>query len=517
MIARTGFPEYLQSIAIGPDIEFLKTNTSLCDVANTYTVELNLAYKWRNVTTSRSILPELRSFVKNFVANGPDLDTETLIFFINKYNNTLPNYVINQINNEVTNAFIIAENYTPIPDYISDFSTEQVDNDKNFLGRLSDLLKGCNSPCNYFRAYGDSIGTVFDISRNNNTNTEPGGVDETRPPATHAGMNILNKIAPAIRASYLEMCTRAGMVWDAIKEGKPSPKVTDTSSYTSVNNVYADAMSKVKRRTQDCFRLYDYNNRYNAYDPAMNLANARRKSLTISLMGIGEHTVALDGDTGAPRKIEPATKFLVSRDNDRYTDRAVIPKNAVTGSLKNGQTSAKDSVRMTTYGLYDPLMPGHLDTYNSHYGIGGGTSEGSILLNDKVVNGVTYTPAALSPDAASSLGLSPKTSYGTTFTLTTSDGTVKNLYYADTSSTFDKPTIDAYDGTSTSIRASSTSGPFSDISTNNSTNKSDMKITVGEKVALDYASPAYVKFVSGLYNSGVSTPVPVPSSIQKQR
>jgi hypothetical protein len=185
MIANTGFPEYIESIAIGPNRDFLKTNTSLCDIADEFEIELELAYKWKNVTTSYLVLPELRDYVKYLTINGPELDTESLIYFSDKINKVPLRYK-NKVLDELEVAFNGGNRVNPITQ------------DKDFLSKLADLLKDCNSPCNYFRAYGDSIGTIFDISRNNNTSTEPSSVDDSRPPATHVGMNIFNKMHTAI-------------------------------------------------------------------------------------------------------------------------------------------------------------------------------------------------------------------------------------------------------------------------------------------------------------------------------
>ena len=446
MIARTGFPEYIESIAIGPDIEFLKTNTSLCDVAEEFNIELQLAYKWRGVTTSSSVLPELRNYIKYLTANGPELDTETLIYFKEKINR-LPSRYRYIVLDELDKAFNKADKFRPITTPVTDFSTDKIDDDRDFLGKLADLLKNCNSPCNYFKAYGDSIGTIFDISRNNNTSTEPSSVDGSKPPATHIGMNIFNKLHTSIRDSYAEMCARMGAAWDEIKTDKPSIVKSDTDAYSSIANVYSDALSKVKRRTQDCFRLYDYNNRYNAYNSQMNLGVARNKyfDLALKISDLEKKVFSVNSSGDIKNHDKPLTSAVeaLSILNIKTTthDDLVFKPRSVTAVLTNTTgASAKigsNEIHFTTYGLYD-ANTGTGDS-SSDQGLGGNVptpagEKGEYKVDLKVqyfdIDGYLITPVALSDEAKSKYGFKE---LGETFILRDPNGAVHTFMYADRS------------------------------------------------------------------------------------
>jgi hypothetical protein len=481
MIARTGFPEYIESIAIGPDINFLKNNTSLCDVAEEFPIELQLAYKWRSVTSSLSILPELRNYVKYLTANGTELDTETLIYFRDKLDR-LPSRFKYKVLEELENAFNKAPTLVPITTPVNDFSNDQIDEDRSFLGKLADLLKNCNSPCNYFRAYGDTIGTVFDISRNNNTNTEPSSVDKSRPPATHVGMNIFNKMHTVIRDSYAQMCARAGAVWDEIKTSKPSIVKSDTSAYTSVTNVYSDALSKVKRRTQDCFRLYDYNNRYNAYNAEMNLGFARSKYFNIAtrLGSLNEQTItySVDPDGNLKDSHIPVTTASNALNPKAYNlksdDSYIIFKSTSTSVSGVSALVGSNELRFTTYGLYDAKdnKPKTGDTM-SNQGFGG-----SVLKSDghyKVIIDEEYTDESNQPLIVVALSRTAVEKYGfklhdwgQTFTLQDANGVTKKYMYADESPQADA-NIDIADYTSLTFTQSQ---KFLDKTTEYSNSKS---------------------------------------------
>lgn len=478
IISKTGFPEYIESIAIGPNIDFLKKNTSLCNVAEDFPVELQLAYKWKDITSSAEILPELRNYVKYLVVNGPELDTETLIYFTEKLNR-LPDRFRYIVVEELENAFKKAETIIPKTTDINDFSTQRIDDDKDFLGKLSNLLKDCNSPCNYFRAYGDSIGTIFDISRNNNTNTAPSSADDSKPPATHIGMNIFNKLHTTIKNSYAEMATRLGAAWDEIKNDKPNKVKSDTDAYSSVTNIYSDALSRVKRRTQDCFRLYDYNNRYNAYDATMNLGMARNKFFDIALkVGDLERTTKIfeiDADGNIRNNNKPYTTAVKALGTNNIETKHDDRKTSVTVSTTSvsglSATVLKGKLHFTTYGKYDTKEYGGSggDT-ESNLGLGGSVAKPPGMIGAKDAEykinlrgsftdqaGNIVTPVALSRAAREGYGF---TKYGETFTLTDSTGKLERFMYVDqTSKTLTDARIDIYDSTSTSSTAAQAASP----------------------------------------------------------
>ena len=440
MIANTGFPEYIESIAIGPNRDFLKTNTSLCDIAEDFEIELELAYKWKNVTTSYLVLPELREYVKYLTINGPELDTESLVYFSDKINKVPSRYKY-KVLDELEEAFNGGNKLNPITA------------DKDFLSKLADLLKNCDSPCNYFRAYGDSIGTIFDISRNNNTNTEPSSVDESRPPATHVGMNIFNKMHTAIRDSYAEMCARAGAVWDDIKSDKPSIVRSDTDAYTSITNIYSDTLSKVKRRTQDCFRLYDYNNRYNAYNPDMNLGVARNKYFDIVLQVGNLHTtkkkyrISVSGDTDTQNEpVTTAVNALGFKNLNKKHDDRVFNINPETDRRKIG----KGAIRFTTYGEYDknPGESGGDTNTNAKKG----KADIDLTASYSDGNKGNIQLVALSDTAREALGIA-REDVGQVFTLSDSRGTTATYMYVDYSPQSDF-NIDLYDSRSGSMKES---------------------------------------------------------------
>jgi hypothetical protein len=321
MLARTGFPEYLESIAIGPDPEFLKTQTDLCDVAAEFPQEVNAMYLWKKIATSADPIVELRDFVKHFLLDGPDFSEEFILHFI-KQVNMLPPDLKDQIMYEIDDAFSRKRQGTPPPTYdpiantfneisdkiASDVSKRKfnksraVNDDPDFLDKLSGMMDSCKSSCNYFAPVTDKIGSIFDFSRMNSLNASmPQDAELNAPPPTGLGLNIMNKIPRGIQNTLMEAYTSAKLLADAAKEQLTSPGTTQklrefakqgvsaerkgvpfigstgSSLFQDALGLNSSLMTKVKRNMGDCFRIADFLNRYNAFDEDMNLAVAKKK------------------------------------------------------------------------------------------------------------------------------------------------------------------------------------------------------------------------------------------------
>ena len=252
---RNTFPEFLEAICIGPDPSFLEKNTDQCEFATSFPQEVELMYDFKSVKRSSNPLNALRNFTKKFIIYGPDLDVQTIKFFVQKVKN-FPPYYSDRVIQEVGNAFEIAKkriivDYTqlkinttvvdnvPPPnergttvvttkEYIydpnngggtpsvdvnntpikSDFikNNTSIDGDSNFLDKLANMLRGCNAPCNYFKPTSSSIGTMADFMRALSDSASVlghAGDDALHAPINIAS-NIYNKIKPQVKMEFLK-------------------------------------------------------------------------------------------------------------------------------------------------------------------------------------------------------------------------------------------------------------------------------------------------------------------------
>lgn len=318
MFYQNTFPKFLEAIAIGPNPSFLEKNTTFCEFASAFPQEVELMYDWKSVKNSSNPMNALRNFTKKFIAYAPDLDTQTLNFFVKKVKN-FPEYYSETIINEVNLAFDEAKNIsnpidlppsqpnnTPIKaDFIE--NNTAIHEDNSFLNKLAKLLAGCKAPCNYFKPRSTSLGTIADFGRalSDSASILGAAADD----ALHAPINIatgvLNKVKPAVKTEFfrLKILTQ-NLYKDGVKpffskddrervkseinqgmtpDRKASrlPLTGDTDTYFHVSQSHSKVQSKIKEKIGDCYRSHDYGMRFNPYDPLMNAAYAKRKYMGV--------------------------------------------------------------------------------------------------------------------------------------------------------------------------------------------------------------------------------------------
>jgi hypothetical protein len=252
---RNTFPEFLEAICIGPNPSFLEKNTDACEFATSFPQEVELMYDWKSVKRSSNPLNALRNFTKKFIIYGPDLDVQTIKFFVQKVKN-FPPYYSDRVIQEVGDAFDIANKKISVDltkvntsttttvvntdgttkvssgDYVYDSNTMNVtnisvtdikinntpiqsnfitnntslNNDSDFLSKLANMLRGCNAPCNYFKPTSSSIGTMADFMRALSDSASVlghAGDDALHAPINIAS-NIYNKIKPQFKSEFLK-------------------------------------------------------------------------------------------------------------------------------------------------------------------------------------------------------------------------------------------------------------------------------------------------------------------------
>ena len=318
MLYRNTFPEFLEAISIGPNPAFLENNTDFCEFAKSFPQEVELMYDWKAVKKSSDPLNTLRSFVKKFILYGPDLDVQTLNFFVKKVN-VFPAYYSDMVKQEVETAFVVVKNIKTPTDFDATIIQKDiakhitykkaVNEDNNFLNKLAQLLKGCKKPCNYFKPISSSIGTLGDFGKamsDNATALAAVGQELLHAPINVA-TNISNKIKPAVRNEFfrLKIATHdllktavrpfysrkdaqdvkanleKGVGPDSMNSNgfisKRLPLTNDTQTYFVANESHSEILRNIQESLGDCFRMFDYHQRYNPYDPEMNAAFAKRK------------------------------------------------------------------------------------------------------------------------------------------------------------------------------------------------------------------------------------------------
>lgn len=316
LIYDNNFPMVLQSICIGPDPSFLENNTTNCEFVSSFPHEVDLMYDWKNLKKSSEPMRSLRDFCKKFIMYGRDLDVCTIKFFVHKVK-VFPEYYSNTVMEEIADAFDIASNMTVDiddaddgavpPEYSYTTFGQSPNNDKKFLKKLASMLKGCNAPCNYFKPVSDTIGTLFDFGMAMSDGSH--SLVDVGKDLLHAPLNVplalYNQISPQFRSEFTKLKTASNALFkngvspffskDDAKRveqqlakgvspdmvGEKLPMSCDTKTYHTVSQVHSELLAKVKEKLGDCFRMFDHMQKYNAYDPTMNSAFAKRKYMGI--------------------------------------------------------------------------------------------------------------------------------------------------------------------------------------------------------------------------------------------
>ena len=365
LIYDNNFPQYLQAICIGPDANFLENNTTNCEFVSSFPHEVDLMYEWKALKKSSAPLRSLRDFCKKLIMYGRDLDVPTIKFFVHKVN-VYPEEYSNAVKKEVENAFDLAIDITidlededdgamPPPYSFITYNTP-IDSDKKFLNKLAAMLKGCNSPCNYFKPVSDSVGTLFDFGMAMSDSSHSFvdiGKDLLHAP-TNIPTALYNKISPSFRTEFnklkvastalvkngvapfftdedkdrVESQLKNGISPDLV--GDTLPMTGDHNTYQSVSEVHSDLMAKVKEKLGDCFRMFDHNRRYNAYDPMMNSAFSKRKYMGIKNSNVTS-LIDINGAL-APGQYATENTYIKSlnatpsEEQNKYHDTVVAPK-----------------------------------------------------------------------------------------------------------------------------------------------------------------------------------------------
>jgi hypothetical protein len=246
-----------------------------------------------------------------------------------------------------------------------------VHKDNNFLNKLAAMLKSCKAPCNYFKPTSSSIGTLADFGKalsDSASMLADAGSDLLHAP-TNIATGIMNKIKPAFKTEFFKLKVLSENLFkDGVKpffsdkdrervkaSGSQGispdmayfrmPLTGDTGTYFTASSVHSQVQSKVKQFLGDCFRMHEYGQRYNPYDPIMNAAYSKRKYMGVK-NGNVKSLIDMLGSL-APAQYAAETTYRntldVPSDNNYYRSYDDSPK-APTYNTYDGPSKGAESV-----------------------------------------------------------------------------------------------------------------------------------------------------------------------------
>jgi hypothetical protein len=302
VLASTKAPEIIFATAkVSP--EWLQKRTNMCQAYLDFKTEYDLAFAYKKALESPTPVDAFRNFAKQLTIAGPSLDPQMLDFFRQKITNALPPKLATLIEIEMGTALEQARNYRDLTPLVFEPNTKfsgPIYTDTNFLSKLGRDLFNCNAPCNYFSAISDSIGSIANAQSKLSNDTAP--IWDTTIQLLNAPINMagqtFNKIATSSQQMVAEAATstintfRQGVsqlfssekrqqLQQQLEKGESPANdangdlyVNDPSAYFETQNNATEIIGKIKNTLGDCFRLFEFNYRYNALDSGMNFEKA---------------------------------------------------------------------------------------------------------------------------------------------------------------------------------------------------------------------------------------------------
>lgn len=211
---------------------------------------------------------EKRAFIAGLMANGPELDTDTILYYREK--------------------ILIDTEYYKI--YITEINTNfsYIDNIRHDIyGKESDLANCFTQPCNYLGPFSGSIGLIGD---SNNFRTlsnifaqkvsRPDGQEAEEGEDTMWGQvktHLWNKLIPDVQSSFSQIGAHLEKSYDEfaknVKEAGFSDEAMSAGDPKAVERaeiVSTPTKVNVFSKLGDCARMWEHMRRLNLYDPKQN-------------------------------------------------------------------------------------------------------------------------------------------------------------------------------------------------------------------------------------------------------
>lgn len=238
-----------------------------------------LAIQSKQITT----FDQRQRFMRNVIANGPDLDAATLTYYSNYVHRNRDIYSdnITQTNNTFGR---LNNNYTG-----SNYDSSLLDFLKNAIGNCLD------SPCNYFSPSNLAIGRLADPIAVLTPSVGPIVDSFSIIPAGVAGVGkeTFYKIPLTLQHNVTRTTMAAGNAFRSVANifntateveeqvaalnqersyrsfnvAKGTIFTTNTKNYFDVSKSKSRVTQTIARNLGDCYRIYDHNLRYNPFDP----------------------------------------------------------------------------------------------------------------------------------------------------------------------------------------------------------------------------------------------------------
>ena len=268
-------PEYLAYIASVYTRDEIKNNPRLCVLLENPYIKDNMELALSHREAELGGLDEKRNFIESLIANGPELDTDTIMYYREKV----------MVDNEYYNIYVteIKDNF----EHIDSVRSEK-------YGKSSDLANCFTQPCNYLGPFSSSIGLIGDsnnfrtlsnmfaslISDNKQEDAKKEGDGQTTDDNAIWGQvkqHLWNRLVPDVQSAFTQINAHLQKSYtDFAKNVKDSGfgdialSAGDPNAIERAEIVATPTKVNVFSQLGDCARMWEQMRRLNLYDPNQN-------------------------------------------------------------------------------------------------------------------------------------------------------------------------------------------------------------------------------------------------------
>lgn len=299
-IYKTNAVEKLIAVT-APGRDYIKANDELCSLLENPFIadDTELAIQYNEYQHGKPGAAE--SFVNYYYVHAPELDVSTL--------NDWRNIIIND--NEL---YQIAANINM--DNIIDQKQKIIDETSfPWFATVFDCL---SNPCQYANPISSSIGTLADTQRAYNQQTEGNDEESLKLYTTTLPSEMWTKIPEEFSDMWASLTTGISNMWSQLLDcGNDEWKGIRPDPYRIPHSELfcGDLFATIGSQLGDCFRLFEYNKRYNPYDKKQNIAEADRlgivrydkagNAIGCSISGQKAHPINKTAANSSPLRLEP--------------------------------------------------------------------------------------------------------------------------------------------------------------------------------------------------------------------
>lgn len=283
-------PEFLNFIAFTKTRDDIKNDPGLCKLLEDPLIKENMEAALLYHEAYYGNYDAKREYVGYILANGPELDTDTLMYHREKIllNPSLYNAYKGNFTQIESVEKLREEKYgKPVVKYTTYTTDDSESDDRSENEKNNDLSDCLQNPCDYLGPFSASIGLVGDkknfqtlgnvFARITSKKSKDEDNDDEYGVWGNIREHVAGKIIPDLEKGYRKMMTMMGFQFQELGNelvkngvGHAAAVMGDKGAEEKANNIAALTKTKIVSTLGDCSRIWEQMRRLKVYDPSKN-------------------------------------------------------------------------------------------------------------------------------------------------------------------------------------------------------------------------------------------------------